>query len=68
MDPYRTESTSMKLLRKEKVIGRTKDGNGDAMVSHDPNPFLSALTYDVELSNEEIKEFSDNVIAEIIYS
>ena len=33
------------LLRKAKVIGRTKDGNGDVIGSYDPNPFLNALTY-----------------------
>ena len=51
------------LLRKEKVIGRTKDGNGDLAGSCDPNPFLNALTYD-----GEIKEHSANVIAENMYS
>ena len=52
------------LLRKAKVVGRTKDGNGDVAGSYDHNPFLNALTYDVEFSDGEINEYSANVIAE----
>ena len=52
------------LLRKATVIGQTKDGNVDLTVSHDPNPFLNTLTYDVDFSDGEIKEHSANVIAE----
>ena len=36
------------LLRKSKVIGRTKEVNGDLIGSHNPNPFLDGLTYDVQ--------------------
>ena len=43
------------LLRKVKVIGRTKDGNGDVASSCNPDPFLNALTYDVEFYDGEIK-------------
>ena len=56
------------MLRKAKIIGRTKDGNGDVAGSHDPNPFLNTLTYDVEFSDGDIKEYSANVIAENMYS
>ena len=56
------------LLRKEKVIGQTKDGNGDATGSCDYNLLFNALTYDVEFSNSEIKECSANVIAENMHS
>ena len=49
------------LLRKAKVIGRTKDGNGDIAGSYDPNLFLNALTYDFEFSDCEIKECFTNV-------
>ena len=51
------------LIRKAKFIGRDKDGNGDATVSHDPNTFLNDFAYDVEFSYGEIKEFLANVIA-----
>ena len=57
-----------KLLRKAKFSGQTKDGDGNVMGSHVPNPFLNALTFDVDFSNGKIKEFSDNVVAENIFS
>ena len=56
------------LIRKEKVIGQTKDGNGDVASSHGSNPFLNALIYDVEFSDGEIKECSANVIVENMHS
>ena len=56
------------LLRKAKVIGRTKDGNRDVICSYDHNHFLNTLTYDVEFSYVEIKEYSVNVIAKNVYS
>ena len=56
------------LLRKEKIIGRTKDGNGDVAGSYDPNLFLNTLTYDVEFSDGEIKEYSANMIVENMHS
>ena len=34
------------------------------MGSHEPNPLLNILTYDVDFSDGEIKEHSANVIAE----
>ena len=57
-----------KLLRKVKVIGRTRDLNVDITGSYDLNPFLSTLKYDVEFSDGEIKEHSANVIAEKTHS
>ena len=56
------------LLQKAKVIGRTKDDNGNVAGSYDPNPFLNALTYDVEFSDGEIKDYSANAIVENIHS
>ena len=44
------------LLRKAKVVSRSKDGNGDIKGSYDPNTFLNTLTYDVEFPDGEIKE------------
>ena len=52
------------MPRKAKVIGQTKDGNGDVAGSYDHNPFLNTLTYDVEFSDGEIKECLARVIAE----
>ena len=56
------------MLRKVKVIGRTKDENGDGTASCDPNIFLYTFTYDFEFFDGEIKENSADVIAENIHS
>ena len=46
-----------------KVVGKSKDGNGETMVSCDPNLFLITLNYDIEFPNGKIKEHSINVSA-----
>ena len=51
-----------------KIVGRNKDGNGDMTRSHDPNPFLNTLTFDIDFSDGNVKEHSDNVIAENLHS
>ena len=56
------------LLRKAKVIGQTKYGNGDVTSFYDFNPFLNTLTNDVEFSDGKIKEHLSNVIAENMHS
>ena len=56
------------LIQKEKVIGRTKDGNGDATGSHDSNPFNNTFNYEVEFSDDKVIEHSYNVIADNIHS
>ena len=56
------------LLRKAKVFGRNNEENGDATDSYDPTPFLNTFTYEVEFSDNNIKDFSDNVIVENTYS
>ena len=53
---------------KAKVFSRTKDRNGDAKGSHDPNAFIKTLTCDVELPHGKIKYFSANVIAENMHA
>ena len=58
MDPWIHAELNMsqgEILRKTKVVGLTKDVNGDVTGSHDPNLFLNTLTYDVDLSDGEIK-------------
>ena len=57
-----------KLLLRDKVIDRTKHGNGDATDSYDLNSFLSTLIYEVEFSNGEIKESLANGISENTHS
>ena len=51
-------------LRKEKIVGQSKDTNDEIIGSYDPNPFLSTLKCHVEFLDGEIKECLANVIAE----
>ena len=55
-------------VKSAKVIGRSKDDNGDIIGTYNSNPLLNTLTYDVEFSNGEIKEYSANLIAQNMYT
>ena len=46
-----------------KVIDRSKDADGNVVGTYDDNPMLNTLSYDVELSDGEVRKFSANVIA-----
>ena len=50
------------------MVGRSKDVNIEIEGSCDPNYFLNTLNYDVEFSNGEIREHSNDVIAENMHS
>ena len=52
------------LRRKVKVFSRYKDANGEMKGSCDHNAFLYSLAYDVEFPDGDVKEHSDNSIAE----
>ena len=51
-----------------KVIGQSKDGNGEPIGSYDINPFLNTTIYDVEFLDGKIRKYGANVIAENMYS
>ena len=51
-----------------KVIGQSRDGNGEPIGSYDINPFLNTTIYDVEFPDGEIREYCANVIPENMYS
>ena len=55
-------------MRNAKVIGRSKDSDGEVIGTYDENPFLNTIIYDVEFPDGEIKEYAANVIAENMYS
>ena len=55
-------------LRSTKVIGRSKDDDGNVVGTYDTNPMLNSLVCDVEFPDGEIKEYSANIIAENMYS
>ena len=51
-----------------KVIGRSKDKDGNIVGTYDNNPHLNTMVYDVEFPDGEIREYSANVIAENMYA
>ena len=57
-----------KEMKNTKVIGRTKDSNGEVVGTYNENPFLNTIIYDVEFPDGEIKEYGANVITENMYS
>ena len=52
------------VLRKVKVVSRSKDGNDEIKHSCNHNLFLNNLIYVVEFPDGEIKEFSANISVE----
>ena len=58
----------MEKFQNAKLIGQSKDRNGEPIGSHDINPFLNTQIYDVEFPDGEIREYCANVIAENMYS
>ncbi len=55
-------------LKSAKVIGRSKDSDGNVVGNYNENPHLNAMTYDVEFPDGEVREYAANVIAENMYA
>lgn len=55
-------------LQSAKVIGRSKDIDGNIIGTYDHNPILNTMIYDVEFPDGAVREYSANVIAENIYA
>ena len=51
-----------------KFIGRATDQDRNVIVTYDDHLYSNTMVYDVEFPDEEIKEYSENVIAENIYA
>ena len=47
-----------------KVTRRSLDADGRTTGTNHDNPFLNTITYDVELPDGQVKEYSANIIAE----
>ena len=56
------------LIRTAKVLGQSKDGDGQPVGMYDPNPLLNTAIYDVEFPDGEIREYAANLIAENMYA
>ena len=52
----------------DKVIGRSKDDDGNISGTYDNNPFSATMVYDVQFPDGEIKEYAANVIADNMYN
>ena len=60
--------TQGEALQNAKVIGRSKDENGQIIGTYHENPMLNTVVYDVEFPDGEIKEYGANIIAENMYA
>ena len=54
-------------LQHAKVIGRSKDGDGNITGTYSDDPRANTLTYDVQFPDGEVKEYGANVIAENMF-
>lgn len=55
-------------MKPARVVGRSKDQNGNVIGSYDSNPMLNTMLYDVEFPDGAIREYGANVIADNMYS
>ena len=55
-------------MQQAKVIGRTKDSDGNIIGKYSNDPLTNTLSYDVEFPDGEVKEYCANVIAENMYA
>ena len=51
-----------------KVKGRSLGDNGKVVGSYDDNPILNSIIYDIEFPDEQVKEYSANILAENMLS
>ena len=50
-------------MKKVKVIGRSKDNDGNIIGKYDSNPILNNMVYDVEFPDGTIRAYGANMIA-----
>ena len=55
-------------MQAAKVVGCTKDDDGNIIGTYDHDPMLNSMVYDVEFPDGEIKEYSANIIAQNMYA
>ena len=55
-------------MKAAKVVGCTKDEDGNIIGTYDYDPMLKSMVYDVEFPDREIKEYSANIIAQNMYA
>ena len=52
-------------MKSAKVVGQSKDDDGNTVGNYDDNPHLNTMLYDVEFPDGEIREYAANVITKI---
>ena len=57
-----------KQVQQAKVRGRAKDTAGKVIGTHDDNPLLNSIVYDVEFPDGAVKQYSANTIAENMFA
>ena len=55
-------------MKKVKVVGRSKDDDGNIIGKYDSNPMMNTMVYYVKFLDGSIHEYGANVIAENMYS
>ena len=55
-------------MQPARVVGHSRDIDGNVIGTHDDNPILNTIVYDVEFPDGMIRQYSANVIAENMYS
>ena len=53
-------------IQRAKVIGCSKDNNVNVVGSHDDNPVLNTMVYDVGFPDGDVRKYVANIIAEKI--
>ena len=55
-------------MQRAKVIGCSKENDGNFVVSDDDNPVLNTMVYDVEFPDGAVRGSASNIIAENMFA
>ena len=55
-------------MRAAKVLRRSRNEDGEIIGTHNENPLMNTLVYDVEFPDGEVREYSANILAENMYA
>ena len=55
-------------VKAARVLARSKDEDGNIKGTHNENPYLNTLSYDVQFPDGEVREYAANVISENMYA
>ena len=55
-------------MKKVKVVGQSKENNGNIIGKYDNNPMLNTMLYDVKFPDGTIRKYGANIIADKMYS